>query len=69
MFLAKILYECHKPILEERGDLLFNLLFKCFLVPITLLVAGSLSGNHVSTTSENQHRGCVLCVYGYRELP
>jgi hypothetical protein len=40
MFLAKILYECHKPILEERVDLLFNLLFKCFLVPIMLLLAG-----------------------------
>jgi hypothetical protein len=36
MLLAKILYECHKPILEEHVDLLF----KCFLIPITLLIAG-----------------------------
>jgi hypothetical protein len=36
MFLANILYERHKPILEERVDLLF----KCFLVHITFLVAG-----------------------------
>jgi hypothetical protein len=36
MLLAKILYERHKPILKEHVDLLF----KCFLVPITLLVDG-----------------------------
>jgi hypothetical protein len=38
--LAKILYECHKPILKEHIDLLFNLLFKGFLVSIMLLIAG-----------------------------
>jgi hypothetical protein len=40
MLLAKILYERHKLVLKECVDLIFNLLFKCFLVPITLLVAG-----------------------------
>jgi hypothetical protein len=38
--LAKILYKCHKHILKERVDLLFNLVFKGFLVPITLFIAG-----------------------------
>jgi hypothetical protein len=69
MLLAKILYKRHKPVLKECVELIFNLLFKCFLVLITLLVVGSLSENHVSTTPENQHRGCILCVQGYRDLP
>jgi hypothetical protein len=38
--LAKILYERHKHVLKECIDLLFNLLFKGFLVRITLLIAG-----------------------------
>jgi hypothetical protein len=40
MFLVKILHERHKPVLKERVDLIFNLLFKCFFVPIMLLIAG-----------------------------
>jgi hypothetical protein len=40
MLLARILNERHKPVLKKHVDLIFNLLFKCFLVPITLLVAG-----------------------------
>jgi hypothetical protein len=40
VFLDKVLYERHKHVLKERVDLLFNLLLKGFLVPITLLIAG-----------------------------
>jgi hypothetical protein len=40
MLLAKILYEHQKLVLKEWVDLIFNLLFKCFLVPIMLLVVG-----------------------------
>jgi hypothetical protein len=39
-FLPKILYKHHKPVLKECVDLLFNLLFKGFLIPIMLFIAG-----------------------------
>jgi hypothetical protein len=61
MFLAKILYECHKAVLEEHVDLLF----KCFLVPITLLVAGrvfrkAMFPQHMRTNTADA--SCVLKV-------
>jgi hypothetical protein len=56
--LAKILYERHKHVLKERVDLLFNLLFKCFLVPIMFLVAGrvfrkTMFPRHLRTNTMN----------------
>jgi hypothetical protein len=67
MFLAKILYERHKSVLEEHVDLLFNLLFKCFLVPITLLVAGKVFQKTMFPRHLRTNTADVSCVFKVTE--
>jgi hypothetical protein len=67
MFLAKILYERHKPVFEEHVDLLFNLLFKCFLVPIMLLVDGRVFWNTMFPRHLRTNTVDTSCVFRVTE--
>jgi hypothetical protein len=63
MFLAKIFYERHKPVLEEHVDLLF----KCFLVSITLLVAGRVFRKTMFPRHLRTNTADVSCVFRITE--
>jgi hypothetical protein len=65
--LTKILYERHKPVLKECVDLLFNLLFKDFLVPITLFIAGGVFQKTMFSRHLRTNATDVSCVFRVTE--